>query len=77
MKRTGKDLKTVLQERLNTDELISRIQNSENLPRITRELLVEELIAMKNQEDMERRERRKETPLTTRMSSARKINHKG
>ena len=50
MKRTGKDLRTVLQERLDTDVLISRVKNDEKLPRITKELIIEELIAMKNKE---------------------------
>jgi len=50
MKRTGKDIRTVLRERLDTDSLISRVKNSENLPRIKRELIIEELIAMKNRE---------------------------
>jgi hypothetical protein len=50
MKRTGKDLMTVLSERLDTDVLISRVKNDEKLPRISKELLIEELIAMKNEE---------------------------
>jgi hypothetical protein len=50
MKRTGKDLKTVLSERLDTDVLISRVKNDEKLPRISRELTIEELISMKNEE---------------------------
>jgi hypothetical protein len=50
MKRTGKDLMTVLSERLDTDVLISRVKNDEKLPRISRELLIEELISMKNEE---------------------------
>jgi hypothetical protein len=50
MKRTGKDLMTVLSERLDTDVLILRVKNDEKLPRISRELLIEELISMKNEE---------------------------
>jgi hypothetical protein len=47
MRRTGKDLKTVLSESLDPDAMILRIKNSEKLPRITREVLTEELIDMK------------------------------
>jgi hypothetical protein len=48
MKRTGKDLKTVLSERLDIDTMMSDIKNNKELPRIHRELITEELIAMKN-----------------------------
>jgi hypothetical protein len=50
MKRTGKDLKTVLSERLDIDTMMSDIKNNKELPRIHRELITEELIAMKNDE---------------------------
>ncbi|MGA9152043.1 MAG: hypothetical protein WBZ36_15815 [Candidatus Nitrosopolaris sp.] len=50
MKRTGKDLKTVLSERLDIDTIMSDIKNNKELPRIHRELITEELVAMKNNE---------------------------
>jgi hypothetical protein len=50
MKRTGKDLKTVLSERLDIDTMMSDIKNNKELPRIHRELITEELIAMKNED---------------------------
>jgi len=44
----GKDLKTVLSEMLDIDSMLLDIKNNKGLPRITRELLTEELIAMKD-----------------------------
>ena len=50
--KKGKDLKTVLREKLDTDVLISRVEKEGGkLPRITRELLIEDLIAMKSETD--------------------------
>jgi len=46
--KKGKDLRTVLRERLDTDTMLSKIKNHKEMPRITKELLIDELTEMKN-----------------------------
>lgn len=53
MERTGKDLGTVLSEKLDVDAMMSYIKNDKKLPRIYREVVMEELIALKNDMDEE------------------------
>ena len=51
MERTGKDLRTVLSKKLDVDAMMSYIKNDKKLARIHREVVMEELIALKNDMD--------------------------
>jgi hypothetical protein len=53
MERTGKDLKTVLSEKLDSDTMILRVKNAKKLPRIHREVILEDLVALKNHNQMD------------------------
>jgi hypothetical protein len=49
MKRNGKDFRTVLSRKLDTDVMMSHIKNDKKIPRIYREVVMEDLIDLKKE----------------------------